>query len=91
MLRIQEFIPCRRVLGWTIWSINEYLDRIALWFNSNNLKLNTSKSKTIVISSVGYDSLSSVNMCDEEIEFVSAVFKLDYMLNSRLSSVDHVN
>ena len=76
-----------------VYRINEDLERILIWANDNNLKLNASKTKALPISHSLFDieSLPAVSLKNVSVNYEHCVTSLGFKINRRLDCSDHIN
>ncbi len=71
--------------------INEDLVRVQKWLNINKLKLNTGKTKCMVINSKQINHLPPIRINNDEIERVKSIKYLGFIIDENLKMSDHVD
>ena len=79
-------------IGSTIDNINKDLQNLLIWANANGLRINSNKSKCVVISRRPLDvsTIPAVSMGTDVINYEDKVTNLGIVMNSKLQWDDHL-
>ena len=73
--------------------MNSELKSIKLWIDCNQLSLNINKTQYMIFANRKYNMLNipSINICDENLTRVNSVKFLGFLIDEKISWVDHIH